>query len=205
MVDRRLSSYTVIGINSTVADAQSRSNYILVFTGLRRLARHALQATLAHEIGHGELVHIPQGTVNRVFNDIFWSPIVPQMPGLTFRPNSTMTLTAKERQASKLLPQLVASAFSRSNELDADAFAIRIGLHRLNNPCGMIDAIRTFEQGQPNLPFASHPNRNDRLTAARQLLIDQKADPCSTASIRSYSMLIYATVTIRLLSTNKYQ
>lgn len=180
LTNRRIPKYEVVGINSTVADAQSRSNYILIFAGLRDLSERAFQGTMTHEVGHGELSHIPQGTLVRIFNDFYWTPIIPQVPGL----NMSRILTSSQAHAAKLLPALISSALSRSNEYAADAFAIKMGIELFDNPCGMVDAIRNFTQDQPSLPFASHPNLQDRLTAALQLVEQYKAGPCSAAADR---------------------
>ena len=180
LTNRRIPKYEVIGINSSIADAQSRSNYILIFAGLRDLSERAFQGTMTHEVGHGELSHIPRGTLVRIFNDFYWTPIVPEVPGL----NMSTILTSSQAQAAKLLPALVSSALSRSNEYAADAFAIKMGIELFENPCGMVDAIRNFTQDQPSLPFASHPNLQDRLRVALQLVEQYKAGPCSTAAHR---------------------
>ena len=102
-------------------------------------------------------------TLMQIFNDFYWTPIVPQVPGL----NSTMKiLTSAQIQAAKLLPRLISSAVSRSKKYAGDAFAIKIGIELFNNPCAMVDAIRNFTQDQSSLPFASHLNLEDRLNAA---------------------------------------
>lgn len=117
---------------------------------------------MIHEIGHGELSHISQETLMQIFNDFYWIPIVPQVPGL----NSMMKiLNSAQIQAAKLLPRLISSAVSRSNKYAGDAFAIKIGIELFNNPCAMVDAIRNFTQDQSSLPFASHLNLECRLNA----------------------------------------
>ena len=130
---------------------------------------------MTHEIGHGELSHIPKGTVARVFNDNFWIPIAPKVPGLVSELSGSTDMQA---EAAKMLPSLASAALSRTNELAADAFSIKWGVTTFDNPCGMVDAIRTFKQDKESLPFASHPNLKDRLATAVKLVSDAGAGPC---------------------------
>lgn len=134
---------------------------------------------MIHEIGHGELSHIPRGIVARIFNDMFWSPIAPQVPGLQSKTNDTNLSALEENTIAKILPQLVTAALSRKQELAADAYSIKMGISKLKNPCGMIDAIRSFSKGQDSLPFASHPNHKARLEAAFKVASEEGAGYCS--------------------------
>ncbi|UJR12434.1 hypothetical protein I4U23_016610 [Adineta vaga] len=199
--NRRLNAYTVVGINSTLSDAQSRSNYILVFAGLRALDPVPFHAVMTHEIGHGELSHILQGSLARVFNDMLWSPIAPQIPGLQSQADTSTLFTAEQKAAAQILPLLVSAAQSRRNELEADAFAIKMGVSKLGNPCGMVDAIRKFNQNQQSLeslPFDSHPNSQDRLKVALKVAADEGAGLCSGATVVSGPTVIIVMIIICL-------
>ena len=145
-----------------------------MFAGLYTLPTKAFQTTMTHEIGHGELSHIPRGTVTRVLNDNFWIPIAPKVSGL----NSESAGLIDAEAANKMLPLLASASLSRTNELAADAFSIELGVTKFNNPCGMVDAIRTFKQDQESLPFASHPNVKKRLATAIKLVSDEGGGPC---------------------------
>ncbi|CAF3726627.1 unnamed protein product [Rotaria sp. Silwood1] len=114
---------------------------------------------------------------------MFWSPIAPQIPGLQSRIDESTLLTPAQKTTAQILPRLVTAALSRRDELRADEYAIKMGVSKLGNPCGMIDAIRTFTKGQDSLPFASHPNLKDRLDAALKVGSNEGAGPCSATGM----------------------
>jgi predicted Zn-dependent protease len=116
------------------------------------------------------------------------------MPGLTSQTDVANTSTA----AAQILPQLVAAGLSRRNELEADAFSIKIGVSKLENPCGMVNAIRNFKPDQDTLPFATHPNTKDRLEVAHKVVADEGAGMISGTSVLSGYTAIIAIMIIVL-------
>lgn len=139
---------------------------IYIFSGLlKKLSSDdQLASVLAHEIGHCAAKHIVKKYQAALGYNIFQSLL--------------LSYISKNAEAQKIVSlttdmttQLIFSAFSRSDEYEAD----RLGLKYMNkagfNLQGMIDSFEMLrrESKGPRLPlyFQTHPYLEDRIIAAK--------------------------------------
>lgn len=131
-----------------------------VTTGLLRKANDdQLRAILAHEIAHEDLGHVAKIQTLATGMDIGFILLEQVIPGSS--------------QLTPLAGALVTSAYSRSEETEADAHGVEI-LNRAGYPGKTLMAntltwLNQTEGGSDGGFFASHPATDDRIDAVKRL------------------------------------
>lgn len=131
-----------------------------VTTGLLQKANDdQLRAILAHEIAHEDLEHVAKIQTLATGMDIGFILLEQVIPGSS--------------QLTPLAGALVTSAYSRSEETEADAHGVEI-LNRAGYPGKTLMAntltwLNQTEGGSDGGFFASHPATDDRIDAVKRL------------------------------------
>lgn len=141
--------------------------HILISRGLLNCAssEDALAAVIAHEVAHIQLQHSVKAIKSARTVDAIFSTA-----------GTVVTAFAEEdlrflsdvfgETVNEVVGQLVESGYSKNQEYDADAFALKLMADAGYNPFAMVEMLRLIEdiQGDSNRGFGkTHPSPEDRL------------------------------------------
>lgn len=152
---------------------------ILVSRGLVRCCRSedALAAVLAHEVAHVEKQHgLKAIRTGRLTSGL---TVLAAEAGKNLGGEKLAEVTkAFEGSIGDVVGTLVNSGYSRSQEFEADAAAVRIMQKVGYNPAGLVDMLREMQKrvspGSHGFG-ATHPTPKDRLDALRAIIGEPKA------------------------------
>jgi predicted Zn-dependent protease len=157
-------------INAFTAPA----GYVYVNTGTILHARNAseLAAVLAHEIGHVVYRHVAENYERRRGTGTLLQAGV--LAASVFGFGGLADL------GGGLAAMMVLNSFSRSDELEADAFAVEVLPRAGYDPKGLLtflDVVRTSGGGAPPAFLSSHPATDDRISQTTALIDSQPPTP----------------------------
>ena len=139
--------------------------FVFITKGLLKLTPNedALAGVLAHEVGHIVLEHgiktITQANLTQAFM------VIGKEAADTYTPGDLKLLTSTFGDSvSNVFETVLGKGYSRSQEYDADALAVKLAVDAGYNSSGLANTLQALEKQKGNGGwFSTHPDASDRL------------------------------------------
>jgi predicted Zn-dependent protease len=166
--------------------------FVFITTGLLRILpdEEALAAIIAHEITHVARAHgilalarkETQGKFQKALSALAVSASSIQCPDVLSQAEAVFAIAVSE-----LVDVLLVSGYSKEQEFEADAGAIRLLQARGYNVKGLHESLQALAKREKSAHggwFATHPSPAERI---EQLLNSQHAESSSSLSVHAYA------------------
>lgn len=174
------SGYRFAALDSNEVNAfAAPGGFIFVTRGLLKAVpdEDALAAVLAHEVAHVVQAHGVKAIAQANLTEAF--VLIGKQAASTYSPADLQLLTdAFGDSISDVFETMLSDGYSRSQEYDSDAYAVKLATMAGYNPNGLANTLKRLEamQGDGGW-FSTHPDPDDRLEE-----IEDVSKPDSTQS-----------------------
>lgn len=148
--------------------------FVFITEGMLKLAENEdeLAAVLAHEIAHINLAHGTNALRQQGFTSVATKVGIAAMKPYGNQWVSAATSLLEDR-ASLLLDPLITKGYSRSQEYDADEYAVQLLTRTGYNPQAFVRVLEKMKAQESKASggiFSTHPSTEDRLTEVRDVI-----------------------------------
>jgi len=171
--------------------------FIFITEGMLKLTENEdeLAAVLAHEVAHINLAHGTKALRQEGFTSVATKVGAAAMKEYGNQWVSTATSILEDR-TSLLLDTLITKGYSRSQEYDADEYAVQLLTRAGYNPQAFVrvlEKMKAQETKESGGIFSTHPSTEDRLAEVKDLIHTKNASIGSNEEVRTarYKRSIY--------------